>query len=1012
MPEVDNNSSGSGSQPPSPTPASGYFRSLSPPSPDVDHFDTAADSPGGWPEPTEYAGTSEPSSPLPDFDDRESVPRFCTFPIPGSFVGTPPPSPEHQAVGQRVLEGSPGPVTPDKQSQSFKFEFKTTPVAKKPSNSQPNSVGSIQGREHLESLRGDYAADMEDKTAQVSLDVFMREFVPGPDPPPDLTVEAFDPAKFQRQEQAMYGELCKVANSVFSHVPVQAESQRLVAKDTHRWSDPTDEYDFEENMRPDVMFYPSHDDAQRAFAIKSTTTANDEGPEEKALRKNRARTAWLWATLCIEAKADDGHSPFVIPDSMKETKSEKKTEAKKKRSGRKTAAQPATNPDTLVSSTSQTSQAPSMSASATAGPSTAPQTPSTPSLAPSLMQASATASSAQYTSPPFLRLNTKDGAQTMGQMAHYVSKILRRQFLVFFFTIFTCRDLAWLLRWDRAGLVVSEPFNFVQQPHLMHSFLYRFACMDDVRRGCDPTVKRATETEAKPMRSYDKFDSATDWLKVEFTATMRPDWPIYKISVPEEDMVSAAELEDGKKAAKDASKSASGRVREFLVGAPYFMNSSVTGRATRCHIAYDVAEQRLVFCKEYWRVDTLTSHPEGAVYLRLHSKGVRYIATPIAAGDVRHEGGSTHQTRSQEFIAKPGPKLVQYRLFLREIGQPLRDYEDSLHLVEILYYCLQAHEDAWLLAGILHRDISAENLLIYWYMENNELKCKALLVDWGLCKYLEEMEQPIVRKSRSGTWQFISAVLLVYPGTFPHEVWHDLESFIHVLHWMCLRFQNTDYSENPVRLRRLVSSIYESSEGAVRGISTGGFEKMKLMQEGRVPFALVGGSAGERSPGLHTLLLKLAALYKEHYRWFKPKLPASASASAKSQTAKAPQSRRRQIPLPTRIATSIWHPKGATTEEEPAKAVLRTHTNILMAFEEGLSDMAAWIIDEKTEDQFAYENSYLEQQKKKSREASRRISEEETSVEDKPRKHGRSDTNAMPTSSASQMGSIAEIIEG
>ena len=52
---------------------------------------------------------------------------------------------------------------------------------------------------------------------------------------------------------------------------------------------------------------------------------------------------------------------------------------------------------------------------------------------------------------------------------------------------------------------------------------------------------------------------------------------------------------------------------------------------------------------------------------------------------------------------------------------------------------------------MLHRDVSAFNIMIYRYRDpvDNVVKYKGLLVDWGLCKFAHELKQPAVQKNRS-----------------------------------------------------------------------------------------------------------------------------------------------------------------------------------------------------------------------------------------------------------------------
>lgn len=52
---------------------------------------------------------------------------------------------------------------------------------------------------------------------------------------------------------------------------------------------------------------------------------------------------------------------------------------------------------------------------------------------------------------------------------------------------------------------------------------------------------------------------------------------------------------------------------------------------------------------------------------------------------------------------------------------------------------------------MLHRDVSAFNIMIHWFKDpkSGKWKRKGLLVDWGLCKFAHELRQRIVQKNRS-----------------------------------------------------------------------------------------------------------------------------------------------------------------------------------------------------------------------------------------------------------------------
>lgn len=126
----------------------------------------------------------------------------------------------------------------------------------------------------------------------------------------------------------------------------------------------------------------------------------------------------------------------------------------------------------------------------------------------------------------------------------------------------------------------------------------------------------------------------------------------------------------------------------LVVGQVHFTSDSLTGRGTKCYLAYDMTDCQVVFCKEYWRVDLPTSHPEGDVYVDLHQHGVQFIPTLIAAGNVRHGKTSMFSMHTQNLLPDKQPGLILYQLLLEEIAEPLENYKDSKELVLALYKCI------------------------------------------------------------------------------------------------------------------------------------------------------------------------------------------------------------------------------------------------------------------------------------------------------------------------------------
>ncbi|KAI0294370.1 hypothetical protein BC826DRAFT_865491, partial [Russula brevipes] len=91
------------------------------------------------------------------------------------------------------------------------------------------------------------------------------------------------------------------------------------------------------------------------------------------------------------------------------------------------------------------------------------------------------------------------------------------------------------------------------------------------------------------------------------------------------------------------------------------------------------------------------------------------------------------------------------------------------------------HTAAYNKTRILHRDVSAGNILI-------TDKGSGILIDWDLSKKVKEYTEPKPRlHSRTGTWQFISVARLLDPWSSPHQVSDDLESFFWVLLYQIVR---------------------------------------------------------------------------------------------------------------------------------------------------------------------------------------------------------------------------------
>ncbi|KAI0689807.1 hypothetical protein C8T65DRAFT_700155 [Cerioporus squamosus] len=171
---------------------------------------------------------------------------------------------------------------------------------------------------------------------------------------------------------------------------------------------------------------------------------------------------------------------------------------------------------------------------------------------------------------------------------------------------------------------------------------------------------------------------------------------------------------------------------------------------------------------------------------------------------------------------------VHTRLIIKEVCRSLEDFKTPMELLYAIYRSIIAHKHAWEIAGILHRDVSVGNILIYDQPGNKKSPILGLLSDWDLAKTKEQLQGPATQRTRSGTWQFMSALLQQYPD-WPHGLSEDLESFMHVLNWCILKFFPHDLTNEsePLQLVHHMRNIYDEAYPIAQPVYSGKTQSRK-----------------------------------------------------------------------------------------------------------------------------------------------------------------------------------------
>ncbi|OJT06601.1 hypothetical protein TRAPUB_2548, partial [Trametes pubescens] len=300
--------------------------------------------------------------------------------------------------------------------------------------------------------------------------------------------------------------------------------------------------------------------------------------------------------------------------------------------------------------------------------------------------------------------------------------VFDRQHRTHCYTIVVFSTYARVVRLDRAGAVFTEKFDYTKEPAKLARFLWRFSRLSAIQRGHDPTGSRVLS--GTPNYDLMVACAATprptgDYARALFRESLADDWPWWRITVEDAD----------------------GR-RDFLVGKPSFIASGLVGRGTRGYVALDPCDPDypIVFLKDCWRIVHEQTETEGAILSYLNGCGVTGIPTRLCDGDV---GGQETVSQDVWKAKHVGGKCRlrhhrHYRLVVKEVGIPLYKFKNGRQLVSIILDCLEAHEDAYLKAGVIHRDISCGNLLMLPREEpSGDTVYEGLLVDWELSKRMD-----------------------------------------------------------------------------------------------------------------------------------------------------------------------------------------------------------------------------------------------------------------------------------
>ncbi|KAF8062445.1 hypothetical protein FPV67DRAFT_1783297 [Lyophyllum atratum] len=428
-------------------------------------------------------------------------------------------------------------------------------------------------------------------------------------------------------------------------------------------------------------------------------------------------------------------------------------------------------------------------------------------------------------SPTDDRLNHRFEASGIGrskdrsQLIHYATEWFSRQHRRFAFTVFICDPYVRFIRWDRAGAVVSEKFDYRKNSQPLIDFLWRFTHHDDAGRGLDPTVVPATTHQAELARLH-----LSEWKPEQ----ERP-FVVFKV------------------------RGVDGTPREFIAWNCMSHSGSLTGRCTRAYPVYEEATGKRYFLKDTWRAHDLAK--EADILRELQEAAVQYIPPYVCGGDLSEDvtqtdlfvpdDGHEADTTGEQEGCEPGDQLAgsshkrdgawrcgndwrritqrfHHRFVVDFIGKPLSQVTSSEQFIKVVSHAFTAHRQAYESKNkIIHRDISANNILI-------DVNGNGILNDWDLAKREAELTQAR-RHERTGTWEFMSCLLLLKKRTI-HTIQDDMESFVYIVLYHGLRYFR---HSRPHSTKGLLQDIFEYQKTEGDGTIMGGRSKRSMFLEGK-----------------------------------------------------------------------------------------------------------------------------------------------------------------------------------
>ncbi|KAH9849523.1 hypothetical protein C2E23DRAFT_737197 [Lenzites betulinus] len=426
-----------------------------------------------------------------------------------------------------------------------------------------------------------------------------------------------------------------------------------------------------------------------------------------------------------------------------------------------------------------------------------------------IIQATGNPTRDYFTDPPsglhgehrasFEFLNQWEDSQTQKEVADafalhlaFVTEVFARQHRNAFYSISMTGSRARLLRWDRAGCLVSEAFDIREHPEDLCYFLWRFSRTNDKMRGHDTTVGPATLQQELQFRDVVR-EYVRSQLELEGEAL---DKAVSQHYCPGRAAVVAIYPHPFSR----------DNIWRFIISRPVVSPTFLVGRGTRGNWAVECTTSRLVFLKDTWHNASLDrTDTEGEILGYLNELEVRNIPALFTHGDVPDYVPKADEDQDrvgwQSTITGVVPNhfercsvagqlasvayLQRYRIAVSTVGYGLSAIRGTEELLHATYDAFTAMRDTLSKASRIHRDISVGNIILV-KVPGQEIR-RGYLIDWETSDHIDDAGDS-VHAGRAGTWYFMSVRMLSMVEVHKHTFLDDMESLIHVIIYCALLY--------------------------------------------------------------------------------------------------------------------------------------------------------------------------------------------------------------------------------